>query len=74
MDINPIRKKRAVELKQMRIEKCVNRKQMSEISGLSRTTIIRIENGRIGWNIDSELIYFETLKNYVPKPTRTSTS
>lgn len=64
MKIEPIRKQRAAELKQLRIEKGVNRVQLQQLSGLSRTTIIRIENGTIGWNVDSEIIYFETLKQY----------
>jgi DNA-binding XRE family transcriptional regulator len=62
MKIDPIRKKRAYELKQARIEKGINRVELSELSGLSRTTIIRIETGSIGWNVDSEIIYFETIK------------
>lgn len=74
MNINPIRLQRANELKQMRIELNITRHKLSELSGLHLATIYRIESGTIGWNVDSELIYFETLKNYVPKPTRTHTS
>jgi len=62
MDINPIRQKRADELRQIRIEKNISQERLSEISGLHRATIVRIESGKIGWNIDSELVYFETLK------------
>lgn len=65
MKIDPIRKRRAEELKQMRLEKGVSQEYLSTISGLSRTTIIRIENGKIGWNIDSEILYFEAIKNTV---------
>jgi DNA-binding XRE family transcriptional regulator len=65
MKIDPIRKKRAGELRQLRIEKGINRVELSTLSGLSRTTIIRIETGTIGWNIDSEIIYFETIMNYL---------
>jgi transcriptional regulator with XRE-family HTH domain len=61
MDLNPIRKKRADELKQMRLEKNISQEKLSEISGLHRATIARIESGRIGWNVDSEFVYFETL-------------
>lgn len=62
MNVLAARKKRAFELKQIRLEKGISRKTLAKISGLSRTTIIRIENGTIGWNIDSEIIYFETLR------------
>lgn len=65
MDIKAIRKKRAYELKQMRIEKNLSIDELSKISGLSRATIYRIEGGTIGWNVDSELIYFRTLENYI---------
>jgi len=64
MNINPIREKRAHELKQMRIEKNISQEKLSEISGLHRATIARIESGKIGWNIDSELVYFTTLFEY----------
>lgn len=63
MNINLIRKKRADELKQIRIEKNISQEQLSEKSGLHRATISRIESGKIGWNIDSELVYFTTLQN-----------
>lgn len=69
MKIDPIRKKRSEELRQMRLDKGVSQEYVSTISGLSRTTIIRIENGTIGWNIDSEILYFETLKNTVVSKT-----
>lgn len=63
MDIIAIRKNRANELRQMRLEKNISQEKLSEISGLHRATIVRIESGLIGWNIDSELIYFATLNN-----------
>jgi len=65
MKLDPIRKQRASELKQMRLEKGINRVELAALSGLSRTTIIRIETGSIGWNVDSEIIYFQTILNYV---------
>jgi transcriptional regulator with XRE-family HTH domain len=64
MNINSIRKQRASELKNFRLENNLSRQALQRLSGLSRTTIIRIENGTIGWTVDSEIIYFETLKNY----------
>lgn len=65
MDIIAIRKERAKILKEYRIEIGLTKTELSNLSGLHRTTIDSIESGTIGWNIDSELIYFETLKNHI---------
>lgn len=65
MNINPIRKQRSFELMQMRLEAKITRNKLSTISGLHLATIYRIESGDIGWNVDSEFIYFLTLKNYI---------
>lgn len=65
MKLDPLRKKRGNELRQFRIEKKLNQQQLALLSGLSTRTIMRIENGTIGWNIDSEILYFEALKNYI---------
>lgn len=65
MNINPIRKKRAFELMQMRLDAKITRNKLSTLSGLHLATIYRIESGEIGWNVDSEFIYFQTLKDYV---------
>lgn len=67
MNLHPIRKKRALELKQMRLDRHITQMELSALSGLTQATISRIETGEIGWNIDSELIYFETLNNLVLK-------
>lgn len=64
MDISAIRIKRGNELRSYRIEKRLTQLQLSQLSGLTRSTIIKIESGLIGWNIDSEILYFETIKNY----------
>lgn len=66
MNVHPVRIKRASELKQMRLEKGITQMELMAISGLTQATISRIETGKIGWNVDSEIIYFETLKNYLP--------
>lgn len=65
MNINPIRKKRAFELMQIRLDAKITRHKLSILSGLHLSTIYRIESGEIGWNVDSEFIYFETLKKYM---------
>lgn len=63
MDINPIRIKRGNELKSYRKEIGITQLELSIRSGLTRATIIAIERGTIGWNVDSEILYFETLKS-----------
>jgi len=65
MNVNEIRKRRADELKAFRLEKGMSKALLQRSSGLSKMTINRIESGTIGWNIDSEMIYFETVKNHV---------
>lgn len=64
MDVCAIRKKRGLELKEFRIEKNLSIDTLSKLSGLHRATIYRIESGET-WNIDSEIIYFETVRNYL---------
>lgn len=67
MNLHPARKRRATELKKMRLEVGITQVELSALSGLTQATISRIETGEIGWNIDSEIIYFETLNNYLLK-------
>lgn len=50
-----------MELKQMRVDLNISKNKLSELSGLHLATIYRIESGTIGWNVDSEFIYYETL-------------
>jgi DNA-binding XRE family transcriptional regulator len=64
MNIEAIRVKRGLELKAFRLEVGLTQLKLSELSGLTRSTIIKIETGLIGWNVDSEILYFETLKNH----------
>lgn len=63
MDIYSIRVKRGFELKAFRKESGITQLRLAQLSGLTRQTIINIEKGTIGWNIDSEILYFETLKH-----------
>jgi DNA-binding XRE family transcriptional regulator len=64
MDISPIRLKRASELRSFRKEVGITQEQLAVKSGLTRATVIAIEKGTIGWNVDSEILYFETLKQW----------
>jgi transcriptional regulator with XRE-family HTH domain len=57
MNLAEVRKQRASQLKSLRLKKRLSRVALSELSGLNRTTIIRLETGNAGWNVDSELIY-----------------
>lgn len=62
MNINQLRQQRSAELKKMRTDKNVGKFEMSQLSGLHPATIYRIESGEVSWNIDTEIIYIETLK------------
>lgn len=64
MDIQAARKRRANELKNFRLETGLTQLKLSELSGLTQSTISKIERGIVAWSIDNELIYFETLKNH----------
>lgn len=63
MNIDQERQRRGLELKVMRIKKMITQDDLSKLSGLTKKTIGKIERGDTGWNIDSEIIYLETLKN-----------
>lgn len=63
MNINNLRKLRALLLLSTRKEMKMTQERMAELSGLSRATIVRLESGKNSCNQDSELIYLETLKN-----------
>lgn len=59
-----IRLLRAWELKSFRKQSGITQEILSQLSGLSRQTIINIEKAKIGWNVDSEILYFEAIKKY----------
>lgn len=65
MDIEPLRKVKSRQLRLFRIECNVTQVQLSALSGLTQSTISKIERGLVSWSIDNEIIYFETLKKYV---------
>lgn len=56
------RVKKGALLKQMRIKRRYNVNQFSILTGLNHRTINKIENGEIGYNIDSYHIYLLGLK------------
>ena len=62
--IQSLRAERSVGLKKMRTDKGITRKQLSDYSNLHLCTIYRIESGETSYNIDSEIIYIESIKNY----------
>ena len=55
------RKKRSDAMRRLRKSKGISQEQLVAISGLSLPTIIRIEQGKKEWRIDSELIYLNAL-------------
>ena len=61
MDVEPIRKRRSRELRLMRVDCNITQVQLSALSGLTQSTISKIERGIVSWSIDNEIIYFETL-------------
>lgn len=59
------RKERANELKQLRIKAGLSQVRVFELSGLTTKTIHTIECGEKSWNIDSEIIYINTILNFI---------
>lgn len=65
--MNPIslihhRKQRALQLRSLRLSAKFTKSAFSRKSGLSRPCIDRIESGKNSWDVDSEIIYIESLK------------
>lgn len=61
------RVERASKLKQLRLRKRLSKSKLSELTGLARETIGKIENGLDCWNIDSEIIYIEGCRTKKPR-------
>ena len=59
MELNELRKTRGEQLKAQREVGNISKSQLSRRSGISRSTIDRIENGEGSWNIDTELLYIK---------------
>jgi transcriptional regulator with XRE-family HTH domain len=65
MNVEPYRKMRSRELRLMRVDCKITQVQLSALSGLTQSTISKIERGIVSWSIDNEILYFETLKKYI---------
>jgi len=65
MDVEPFRKLKSRQLRLFRIDCKVTQVQLSLLSGLTQSTISKIERGIVAWSIDNEIIYLETLKKYM---------
>lgn len=55
------RQLRAEALKEARKSQHIDKKTLSDRSGVSRFTIDRIESGRASWTVDTEIILMRTL-------------
>lgn len=71
MNVEPFRKLKSRQLRTLRIECGVTQVQLSTLSGLTQSTISKIERGIVAWSIDNEIIYFETLQKYLNDQKRT---
>lgn len=65
MDIEPIRQRRSRELRLMRRDCGISQTKLSSLSGLTQSTISKIERGLVSWSIDNEILFYETLKNLI---------
>lgn len=65
MDVEPIRKIRSRELRLMRVDCKITQVELSTLSGLTQSTISKIERGIVSWSIDNEIIFYESLKKYI---------
>lgn len=61
-NIDRIRKLRALQIKQLRTEKKLTQDELAKLSGVDRKTIMSMESGENGWNVDSEILILEALK------------
>lgn len=63
MNIEAIRKLRGLRIRQLRKDNNLTQDELAKLSGVARQTIITIEAGENSWNVDSEILILETLKN-----------
>lgn len=61
MRVELLRIKRGKELKELRRSKGITQLKMASISGISLPTIIRMENGKKNWRVESELAFIHIL-------------
>jgi len=64
IDIHLKRKQRGLELKELRCQSGLSQTQLAKISGLGQNTISQIESAKIGWSVNVEIIYVETINEY----------
>lgn len=64
MNIDRIRKLKALQFKNARKECGLTQSALSLMSGLEQSTISRMESGEFQWNCDSEYLYFEAIRFY----------
>jgi len=62
IELSDLRKKRASALLFARKRLRITKLKLSQVTGLSRPTIDRIESGEYSWSIDTEMIYLSGLK------------
>lgn len=62
MNIDRIRKLKALQFKNTRKECGLTQSELSLMSGLEQSTISRMESGVFQWNCDSEFLFYEAIK------------
>lgn len=62
-NICKLREKRAAELKKLRKQKRITQEKLSQLAGITRSTISKLENGEDSWNADSEMLYLAALNS-----------
>jgi DNA-binding XRE family transcriptional regulator len=61
MSVETLRISRGADLKGLRRSKGITQQKMADLSGISLPTIIRMENGKKNWRIESELVFVQIL-------------
>jgi DNA-binding XRE family transcriptional regulator len=64
--LSSLRIKKALQLRALRMQSKMTKSALSRKSGLNRNTIDRIESGSGPWNVDSELIYLDSIMAKLP--------
>jgi hypothetical protein len=63
--LHSLRKERAIKLRKMAIDAGLTQVKIFELSGLRTNTIRTMWTGNNSWNIDSEIIYINTILTYL---------
>ena len=61
-ELRKIREKRAACLIMLRTHLRISKTKLSQVTGLSRVTIDKIENAKSSWSLETEAIYLSGLK------------